>query len=118
MKYLFLLITVAAMQTASAQDTRYMDLLKTYKKPSAINPLLPKFEALRRKAQPFVFNTNNQSREKLLAVLSNGTKVYALPQDHMPCLKPDMSQFNMPDAGRNVTIYRYPEKGSIPNPEM
>lgn len=118
MKYILLLMAVAAMHTASAQDNKYMDLLKRYKNPSAVNPLLPKFEDLRKKANPFVLNITNSSREKFLALLSNGTKVYALPQDNMPCLKPDMQQFNMPNAGRNVPLYRYPERGAIPNPEM
>ena len=36
----------------------------------------------------------------LVFTLLNGTKVYTLPQDHMPCLVPDISQFNMPVFGK------------------
>ena len=42
---------------------------------------------------------------KLLFVQDNGTKVYALPKDYMPCLVPDLSQFNMPNTlnGKQIT---------------
>jgi hypothetical protein len=40
--------------------------------------------------------------------LENGSKVYLLPQDNMPCVVPDMSQFNMPVVKADL-------KGFIPN---
>lgn len=43
----------------------------------------------------------------------NGTRVYTLPQDHMPCFVPDMSQFNMPVMGKGIKITGMPP-GSIP----
>jgi hypothetical protein len=43
----------------------------------------------------------------------NGTRVYALPQDHTPCLVPDMSQFNMPVMGKEMSITGMPP-GSAP----
>ena len=50
----------------------------------------------------------------------NSTRVYALPQDQMPCLVPDMSQFNMPVMGKGIKITGMPP-GSVPpyniNPE-
>jgi hypothetical protein len=48
---------------------------------------------------------------KLLHALANGDKVYALPQDNMPCIVPDMSQYN--DLGL-VKPDRQPY--TIPNP--
>ena len=42
-----------------------------------------------------------------------GTSVYALPQDHMLCLVPDMSQFNMPVLGKGIKITGMPP-GSQP----
>lgn len=44
----------------------------------------------------------NQNMGPLVFTKPNGTRIYALPQDHMPCLVPDMSQFNMPvvDKGK------------------
>ena len=47
----------------------------------------------------------------------NGTKVYALLQDHMPCLVPDMSQFNMPVMGKEIRITGMPP-GSLPPSEI
>ena len=47
----------------------------------------------------------------------NGTKVYALLQDHMPCLVPDMSQFNMPVMGKEKSITGMPP-GSLPPSEI
>jgi hypothetical protein len=49
-------------------------------------------------------------------VLSNGNKVYLLPQDNMPCIVPDMKQFNMPVvAGDNsldkkINVLALPEQ--------
>ena len=43
----------------------------------------------------------------------NGTRVYALPQDNMPCLVPDMSQFNMPVLSKGIKITGMPP-GSVP----
>lgn len=44
----------------------------------------------------------------LLFTYPNGNKVYALPQDNMACLVPDLSQFNMPNAGRRIKITGMP----------
>ena len=43
-----------------------------------------------------MFNWSPQliPQAKLLYTLSNGNKVYSLPQDNMPCVVPDMSQYN------------------------
>jgi len=47
----------------------------------------------------------------------NGTRVYALPQDQIPCLVPDMSQFNMPVMGKEIKITSMPP-GSLPPNEI
>ena len=47
----------------------------------------------------------------------NGTRVYALPQDQMPCLVPDMSQFNMPVMGKEIKTTGMPP-GSLPPNEI
>lgn len=57
----------------------------------------------------------------LIHVLPNGNKVYALPQDHMPCVVPDMSQFNMPNTPRLNKYFPFDngkEGGKIPNPAI
>jgi len=48
---------------------------------------------------------------------TNGTRVYALPQDNMPCLVPDMSQFNMPVMGKGTKVTGMPP-GSLPPNEI
>jgi hypothetical protein len=52
----------------------------------------------------------------LIYTQTNGTKVYALTQDNMVCLVPDLSRhnYNMPIAGTGIKITGMPP-GSIPN---
>ena len=38
----------------------------------------------------------------LIHTLPNGNTVYALPQDHMPCVVPNLRQFNMPVIVKSV----------------
>ena len=59
----------------------------------------------------------NQSMGTLVHTNPNGTRVFALPQDHMPCIVPDLSQFNMPvvDKGRKITGM---PPGSLPRNEI
>jgi len=52
-----------------------------------------------------------------LVYTNNGTRVYSLPQDNMPCLVPDMSQFNMPVLGKGTKITGMPP-GSLPPNEI
>ena len=55
----------------------------------------------------------SQATAKLLFTQPNGTRVYALPQDNMPCLVPDISHFNMPVMGKGMKISGMPP-GSAP----
>jgi len=55
----------------------------------------------------------NQHIGELVFTQPNGTKVYALAQDQMPCLVPDISQFNMPVVGKGAKITGMPP-GSFP----
>lgn len=52
---------------------------------------------------------------ELILTQPNGTRVYALPGDHMPCLVPDPSRFNyhMPVAGTGIKITGMPPR-SLP----
>lgn len=43
----------------------------------------------------------------------NGNKLYLLKQDNLPCIVPDQSQYNMPNAGRSIKITGMPP-GSKP----
>ena len=40
-------------------------------------------------------------------ILPDGNKVALLDQDNMPCIKPDMMQFNMPNAGSPEMLQRW-----------
>ena len=53
---------------------------------------------------------------KLVLTFSNGNKVYALPQDNMACVVPDLSQFNMPVVGTKIKITGMPPGNKIPTP--
>lgn len=52
---------------------------------------------------------------ELVMTQANGTKVYALRADNMPCLVPDLSRYNynMPVAGTGIKITGMPP-GSVP----
>lgn len=63
--------------------------------------------------QKFHEINKKQSQGELLYSLSNGTKVYSLPQDKMICLVPDLSKFNMPNTGKRIEITGMPP-GTIP----
>ena len=57
----------------------------------------------------------NQAIAKLLFIQPNGTRVYALSQDNMPCLVPDMSQYNMPVRGKGMKVTGMPPGSALPN---
>ena len=57
----------------------------------------------------------NQATAKLLFTQPNGTRVYILPRDNMPCLVPDISQFNMPVMGKGMKITGMPPGLAPPN---
>jgi hypothetical protein len=91
-----------------------LSTLPNYKKPI----LLPKDK----KFIPNYYNINSSNQSsplgKLTHTLPNGNKVYALPQDHMPCIIPNMGQFTMPNTFKHEK--RYPSllnkvPGNIPN---
>ena len=68
--------------------------------------------------QTIMQKINEQQRLGTLAYTQrNGTRVYTLPNDHMPCLVPDMSQFNMPVMGKGTKITGMPP-GSLPPNEI
>ena len=61
-------------------------------------------------------NLNEEQHPGTLAYTKpNGTRVYALSQDQMPCLVPDMSQFNMPVISKGIKITGMPPGSSPPN---
>lgn len=53
---------------------------------------------------------------KKLHTLPNGNTVYALPQDNMPCVVPDMKQFSMP-VEKPKLQYTIPNPALPPSPD-
>ncbi len=120
MKYTFLLAAIAAFTMAIAQDNNYSPWLKKNKKSQLFKVPLPRFDAITGPGN-FVPEQTILSlpQARLTHRLPNGNKVYALPQDQMPCIVPDMNQYNMLNMSR-ITIqpYRYKGPGAIPNPAV
>jgi len=99
MKVLFFIIAIAAFSTLSAQN-----LGKSW-----VKPIVPqqKTNSLRQpKIYPF-----QQAQPRLLQTLPNGNKVYELPIDNMPCVVPDLSQYNY-----NMPTVKPPVAHTMPNP--
>jgi hypothetical protein len=120
MKYIFILAAFGIVTTAAAQDKSYKDLMKKLQQPQSELQLrkLPRFDALSKQFNSYSLQSSiNPDSKLLLSKLANGTKVYALPMDRMPCLVPDMNQFNMPNVGQHTMILKFPEPGYIPNPQ-
>jgi hypothetical protein len=65
----------------------------------------------------FFIQVSAQEPSNDLKTQPNGTGVYALRQDHMPCIAPDMSQFNMPVMGKDIKILGLPPR-SLPAYEI
>jgi hypothetical protein len=105
MKKIFFVIAIAAFSSASAQnvtDTFWV-------KPLDPKSKLPSLE--QPKTYQFNYTPQVLDQSRLLHTLPNGNKVYALPVDNMPCVVPDMSQYNNIATVRpNIPLY------SIPNP--
>ena len=113
MKKMFILMAAfIALQTSS--QVPYYDFEK-FKKDKNRGSLVTPFDNLRMPKNSLhkildKINQNNKINAfgKLILTQSNGTKIYAMPQDNMICLVPDMSQYNMPVAGKETKILGMP----------
>ena len=112
MKKIFLAAGILAFSFATAQQNDFLDIQKQIQKKlkedqkQKLREQLLSFQNVHRL-------TSQQStlpQAKFLQVLPNGNKVYALPQDHTPCIVPDMKQFNMPNITRRNDV-----SGRMPN---
>jgi hypothetical protein len=105
MKKYFLIIAILAFTFTGAQEFNFPGLQKRFKNPKA--DILPMPEIHN-------FNPSDQSLPftKRSYTLPNGNKVNILPQDNMPCVMPDISQFSMPVVKPNIQHY------NIPNPAL
>ena len=138
MKRLFFLLPVLFYIKASAQEPYYdfkkfreNDLLKdslkkhsgkiTWSDPNGTF-ILPLSKNMSIDSLQTILKIMQKLREKqhmgtLDYTQPHGTRVYALPQDNMPCLVPDMSQFNMRVMGKETKITGMPP-GSLPPNEI
>ena len=120
MKKIFLLASILAFSFASAQQNEFFNIEKyMQKKQIELKKSQIKIPRFPEKATITYFEPSSQPQ--LIAELPNGNKVYALPQDHMPCIKPDMNQFNMPNvyvANKPYSSLFKKEAGKIPNPTI
>ena len=102
MKKILFVIAIACFSSASAQST------DTF----WVKPILPPNKNLSLNNSPKAYMVTPQQlidNSKLLHALTNGNKVYALPLDNMPCIVPDMLQYNMPGLKTDIPF-------TIPNP--
>jgi hypothetical protein len=89
--------------TLFAQENKLPSFMDFYNKEKQFKSFAPRVTAVPKlKGQNFNID-NLQSgvqpgSAKPLMILQNGNKVSILPQDNMPCVIPDLSQFNMPVA--------------------
>jgi hypothetical protein len=112
MKATFLfLAAMTAFAVAVAQEKPYLKILERFKTSRNQTFVQPKSDRLLTAPQVELI-----PKPKLLQVLSNGNKVYALSQDRMPCVIPEMYGYNMPNKAVIVVPYRYNGPGAIPNP--
>jgi hypothetical protein len=122
MKKVFLLFGIAVFSSASAQQKDLFDIgihlqkkqAESKKAAEKKNMLLPP----RNIFNLYIPYTANQS--DLSYLLPNGDKVIILGQDNMPCVVPDMSQFqNMPNPSfqrSNSSFVPFTKgPGQIPN---
>ena len=117
MKKLFFLLPVLFFIKASAQEP-YYDFKKYSEKTQPLDKIKGKITwsdpngtfvlPLDKKKAIMQKPGGKQHIGTLVYTQPNLTKVYALPQDNMPCLAPDMSQFNMPVMGKGTRVTGMP----------
>lgn len=123
MKYLFLFVIILFAERSFAQQP-YYDFKKFKQNKdgqhlpldlSKQDQIISKdsLEKIVRKLKEIKYSL---SSGKLVMSLANGNNIYALPQDNMACIVPDLSQFNMPNAGRGIKITGMPPGSAPQNP--
>jgi hypothetical protein len=121
MKKVFILFGIAAFSSASAQQNDVFDIQKHIQQ---------KIVKEKEKAEKTIFKgfdkcwgTSLSKRTRLTNmrdfILPNGDKVITLPIDNMPCVQPDLHQFQtMPNVAYDKPFNFSPQRpkpGQIPN---
>lgn len=105
MKKIFFVIAIGAFSFASAQNNQT---------PAVSRPKMNSLETPRF----YIINppqTRLMVNGQLINRLPNGNKVYALAQDNMPCIVPDMSQYNM-SVVKPAIVYNNIQNPALQNP--
>ncbi len=121
MKKVFLLFGIAAFSSASAQQQDLFDIQKHLQKIQVENKKADKKNSLvlqfNKPFPPVSLYTRNTSIDSYN--LPNGDRVVISSLDHMPCIQPDMSQFQtMPNVIYDKPFNFSPQKplpGQVPN---
>ncbi len=114
MKYLLLIPVFLCCHSLSAQNNDFFNPDNRFKRPKDLNKLIP--------VKPLQGISADQAI--LSHVLPGGNKFYLLPQDNMPCIVPNMDQWNnMPNAAPRIpyTVHHGlpgDQPGLIPNPGL
>lgn len=126
MKKIFLITGILAFTVAAAQQNEFFDIQKHLQEKSKKErnqkeqSLLLSNRGFRIKSSAGYLSNPNQytPNSNQYTLLPNGNKVYSLARDHMPCIVPDMHQFNMPNmakANTDLTLLINRKPGAIPN---
>ncbi|MEI9945363.1 MAG: hypothetical protein WDN26_14245 [Chitinophagaceae bacterium] len=114
MKFILFTIAIATFSFASAQENKYPNLLQ--KKKSTYSELMKQNWKPETNTTALIelppITIPEQLRQNYYT-LPNGNRIYALAQDHMPCIVPDISQYN-----NKMVIKSNKNSGpaAIPNP--
>ena len=103
MKVLFFIIAIAACSATFAQTDgqSWVRPIKPQPKTNSLSrPKVDQFHALPRLLP----------NARLLQTLPDGSEVYALPNSNMPCIVPDLSQYNY-----NMPVVQPPVDRTMPN---
>lgn len=112
MKKIFFFVSILGFSFVSAQQKGIFDIQKH------LQQKFKQEQDQKQKEHALSFLKRNQlflqwpspPQARLSHILANGNKVYLLPQDNMPCIVPDMGQFNMPNLAKGKRI-----PGKMPN---
>ena len=117
MKKIFLLFGVAAFSSATAQQNDLFDIQKHIQKKQAEGKKAAEKKLLLTTIKSFQnYNTYSNNIANRSFLLPNGDKVVSLGQDNMPCVVPDMKQFqNMPNlANKEQFNFNYSPQKVLP----
>lgn len=122
MRKIFFVSGVFALCSANAQQKDLFDIEKHLQKKTTEKTRLKPGQETPRKfmrpdSSPGSYSIINSDKGTFSYKLPNNDRVYILPTDNMPCIVPDMKEYDvMPNAGSNSNILLQNPIGQIPNP--